>query len=406
MKIALISYEYPPDTANGGIATYVFQAARMLAERGNAVEVFAGSLSRNSTEFESGIVVHRFIVKDQINFAGAIVKKFVERHELHPFDIIEGPDYKADARGIVAACPQIPYVLKLHTPTAVLWQIEKPSLFHLAKVKLKELLHGINPFTDYECEHALRADLITSPSYALSNMLIKLWGLKKDKVSVFPYPYVPAAKLVGIPVETSPDVVTFLGRLELRKGVIELADAIPIILAKFPKAKFRLVGENRNSPERGVDMKQYLIKRLGSAVDSVEFIEKVSLDQIPQVFAQTGIAVFPSRFENFGLVCLEAMAAGRAIVASNNGGMSQMLDSDKLGRLIPPNDPESLARAVIELLADPAKRMSLGAAARNKILTEYTIDNIGIIQENAYRQAINNRRLSQKKDPINPAVLT
>ena len=406
MKIALISYEYPPDTANGGIATYVFQAARMLAERGNDVEVFAGSLTRTSTAMESGVLVHRFAVNKQLDFAGAIVKKFIERHTHAPFDVIEGPDFKADARGVVAACPQIPYVVKLHTPMAVLWQIEKPSFFHRCKVKIKELLHGINPFSDYECQHALGADLIASPSYALSEKLVALWGLNQDKISVFPYPYIPSAELVGIPVETSPDTVTFLGRLELRKGVIELADAIPMILKQFPKARFRFVGENRNSPERGMDMKQYLIKRLGKAVNAVEFIEKVSLDQIPQVFAQTGIAVFPSRFENFGLVCLEAMAAGRAIVASNNGGMSQMLDSRELGRLVPPQDPESIASAVIELLADPVKRRKTGAAARSKVLTEYNISTIGEIQENAYRQAIRNRGLALKKDPINLAVLT
>jgi glycogen(starch) synthase len=406
MKIAMITYEYPPDTANGGIATYVYQAAKMLAERGNVVEVFAGSHTRETSDLENGVLVHRFNVKKHLDFAAAIVKKFIERNEAEAFDVIEGPDFKADARAVVAACPSVPYVVKLHTPVAVLWQIERPSLFYKCKVKFSELLHGINPFSDYERAHALKADLIAGPSHALCDMLIGLWGLDKEKVVSFPYPYIPSAELLAIPVETNKNIVTFLGRLELRKGVIELADAIPAILKQFPKTKFRFVGENRNSPERNLDMKQFLIRRLGSAVDSVEFIEKVSLDQIPQVFAQTGICVIPSRFENFGLVCLEAMSAGRAIVGSSNGGMSQMLNSLQVGRLVQPNDPEGITSAVTGLLADPEERKRIGTAARNRVLTEYNLEKIGEAQENAYLQAIRNRRNALKNDPINLAVLT
>lgn len=401
----MISYEYPPDTANGGIATYVYQAAKMLAERGNTVEVFAGSITRTGSFLENGVLVHRFLVKKQINFAKAIVREFISRHQAENFDVIEGPDFKADARAVVAACPSIPYVVKLHTPVAVLWQIEKPSLLYKCKVRFQELLHGINPFRDYERSHVEKADLIAGPSHALCEMLINLWNLDKRKVLSFPYPYIPSKELLQIPVQTNKNIVTFLGRLELRKGVIELTDAIPLILKEFPATKFRFVGQSQNSPDKSLDMKQYLINRLGKAAESVEFIEKVPLTSIPQVFAQTGVCVIPSRFENFGLVCLEAMSAGRAIVGSSNGGMSQMLNTNKVGRLVSPQDPEGIAAAVIELLADPEKRKQIGAAARQRVLNEYNLDKIGKAQEQAYQMAIENRKGTHKKDQINSPVL-
>ena len=70
MKIALISYEYPPDTAYGGIATYVEQAARMLSERGHYVEVFAGSERRAQSSDESGILTHRILEHDPARLRG------------------------------------------------------------------------------------------------------------------------------------------------------------------------------------------------------------------------------------------------------------------------------------------------------------------------------------------------
>ena len=63
MNIAFISYEYPPDTAYGGIATYVHQAAMMLSRRGHHVEVFSGSPHRTGTENEECLLVHRINVK-------------------------------------------------------------------------------------------------------------------------------------------------------------------------------------------------------------------------------------------------------------------------------------------------------------------------------------------------------
>ena len=68
MRIAFVSYEYPPDTAYGGIATYVYQAAKMLRERGHQVEVFAASPNRAGTETENGFLVHRTNVKEQQKF--------------------------------------------------------------------------------------------------------------------------------------------------------------------------------------------------------------------------------------------------------------------------------------------------------------------------------------------------
>ena len=108
MKIAFISYEYPPDTAYGGVATYVYQAARMLYERGHYVEVFAGSPHRYGTKNEEGIIVHRIVIKEREKFSEHIGSVFAQRHAATKFDILEGPEVHADARGAVELVPDIP----------------------------------------------------------------------------------------------------------------------------------------------------------------------------------------------------------------------------------------------------------------------------------------------------------
>ncbi|HWP93190.1 MAG TPA: glycosyltransferase family 4 protein [Thermodesulfobacteriota bacterium] len=413
MKIAFISYEYPPDAAYGGIGTYVYQAARMLKERGHHVEVFTSSPYRSGSETEDGVIVHRVLEKEQQNFSTPIGQIFANRNAAVQFDVLEGPDYAADAREAVRLVPEIPLVIKLHTPSIVLFRLNfyKPESSFLRKSRLyvKSILKGVKHSWGYdpdieayrlytlkadeiERSHALDADEIATPSRALGNIMIKEWGIDETKVSHVPYPYIPTDKLLNIPVDTNTNVVTFLGRLEIRKGVLDLAKAIPIILQRYPRVKFRFVGSSEPSPKPNVPMQQYLEHALQRYNKSVEFTGFVPPESVLDILADTDICVFPSIWENFPCVCLEAMAAARGIVGSQAGGMVDMLDAGRVGKLIPPLSPERIAEAVIELLEDPSLRMALGQAARERLLSEYNINRISTLQEASYTRAIIRRR--------------
>lgn len=413
MKIAFISYEYPPDAAYGGIGTYVYQAARMLRERGHHIEVFTSSPYRSGSEIEDGVLVHRVNEKEQQNFSLPIGQIFVNRHAEVQFDLLEGPDYAADAREAVRLVPEIPLVIKLHTPSILLFKLNhyKPESSFLIKTRLyfKSLLRGEKPSWGYdpsieayrlhtlkaneiERSHALEADEIATPSKALGNIMIQEWGIDGAKVSHVPYPYTPTEKLLNIPVDTNTNVVTFFGRLEIRKGVLDLAQAIPLILRRHPEVKFRFVGSSEPSPKPNVPMQQYLEHKLRHYRKSVEYTGFVPPGSIPDILADTDICVFPSIWENFPCVCLEAMAAARGIIASRAGGMADMLDSGRLGRLIPPRSPEKIAESVIELVEDPNLRVKLGQSAREWLLLEYNIEHISALQEVSYTRAIMRRR--------------
>jgi glycogen synthase len=413
MKIAFISYEYPPDTAVGGIATYVYQAAKMMNERGHNVEVFAASGKRNCSEVENGIIVHRIKIDNRKNFPELIGAVFAERHALTHFDVLEGPEYGADAKFAVRLAPEIPLVVKLHTPSFMVGQLGhlepslkdkiRISLGALRRLKKPPLTYGYqyDSENDFERLHVLEADDIASPSISLGEKLTNLWELQSHKLSHLPNPYVPVRELLDIPLETQTNVVSFLGRLEMRKGITDLTMAIPLILKQCPDVKFRFVGKLGISPISSLNMQEYIEKRLNRYLKSLEFIGAVSLENIPNMLSSTDICVFPSRWENFPNVCLEAMSAGRGIVGSSSGGMSDMLENGKSGFLVPPRSPQKIAEAVIKLVKNPVLRMQLGKSARDRVLSEYNADRIGLLQEQSYKRAIERRHDMGKRLYVN-----
>jgi glycogen synthase len=405
MKIAFVSYEYPPDTAIGGIATYVRQAAQMLAQRGHRVEVFAASPHRSCCAIDAHypqLTVHhvRLLPRDRGQFAAAIAPIFAARHQLEPFDVLEGPDCGADAAVIVQQFPDLPFVLKLHTPSYLLRRLGYTPLTATAKTRfiLGALRRAqwpklppaprLDRQSDPEYHHALSAHAIAAPCHAIAQQVQTDWQLDPRICSTVPLPYAPPPTLLNIPLDTTTARITFIGRLEIRKGILDLMQAIPWVLQAYPAAKFRFVGPLWPSPKPGQNMQEYLSQTLRQYRHALEFTGAVTLDQIPHYLAETDICVFPSIWENFPLVCLEAMAAGRAIVGSRAGGMVEQLAGGTAGLLVSPRSPKQLARSLLQLLQHPDQRQQYGSMARDRVLSQYSLERIAQIQVASYRSAI------------------
>ena len=402
MKIAFISHEYPPDTAKGGIATYVYQASRLLHNRGHTVEVFSCSTYRQGMFCEDGVNCHRIVSANAAEFYIQIGKIFAERHAIIQFDVIEGAEFDTPAWGAIECVPDIPLVVKLHTPRFLAQKINRGQIDPVIKVllTLNLIRKGLNPIkfwiydvtTDIERQHALDADGLVILTNSINQLVVKPWGLDPSKIDYIPNPYIPSQELLNIPAATNTGKVTFIGRLEARKGVIDFAKAIPLILRHHPNAKFRFVGKTGRAPKFRMTMKEHLQRLLANHLDSVEFIDGVSLEEIPQILCGTDICVFPSIWENFPNVCLEAMAAARGIVGSCAGGMMEMLANGAVGKLAPPSSPKSIAEATIDLLSHPEQRIQMRLLARKRLLEEYNAERVGEMLERSYEKAIRRRK--------------
>jgi len=400
VRLALISYEFAGTATGGGIGTYARGAAAMMAARGHQVEVFT-SAPADSHTLPAGVVVHDVPVERRC-FPRAVASQFEGRHIAQPFDVVEGPEFGAEAMEVARSFPDLPLVVKLHTPTFLIDEIQHSYLSTLRKARF--VLGGLrrgslpkpywryDPVGDPEREHVLAASEITAPSLAILDVVRSRWNLEPERLAHIPNVFDPPANLLTLPLATKTSRITYLGRLEARKGVIELAEAMRLVLTHAPTAKFRLVGRSLPHPATGEDLAAYIRQQLGPYVDAVEFVDGLPYSEIAHTLGDTDICVFPSVWENLPYVCLEAMAAGRGVIASSGSGMAEIIDDGRTGRLVRPRDPRGLADAILGLLGDPAGRVAMGEKARAHVGAAYSPEVIGPLQEASYLRAIERGR--------------
>jgi glycosyltransferase involved in cell wall biosynthesis len=161
-------------------------------------------------------------------------------------------------------------------------------------------------------------------------------------------------------------IVGVVGRLELEKGHPTLLEAWPHVLREVPGAYLVIVGEGSR-----LDVLHEIAAR-------IEILHRVVFtgrrDDIPAVTAALDVAVLPSYREAQGLTILEAMALSRPVVASNVGGIPEMIAHEQTGLLVPPHDPPALAAAIVRLLRDHQLADTLGRNGHDLIHDRFSIE--------------------------------
>jgi glycosyltransferase involved in cell wall biosynthesis len=390
MRIALVSYEYPPDTATGGIATYTSQWAKLLFSRGHDVEVFCASFSRTESVLEDGIPVHRIKEDDRSLFKKNVLPVFSERHQLKKFDVMESPEFNADGKLIKQTYPGIKLVVKLHTPSFLMDELNQVQYGVTFLQKLRVIAGAYRRFQKpskywqknesiYKEERlfSLSADYITSPTLSLRKIVAKKWKIPIKRFVYLPNPYIPDPSYLSILASSASTAITYIGRLEKRKGIMVFSEVIPLVLEKHPSVKFRFIGSDSFIKPLGLTGQQFLKLKLSEHIGQLEFIEHVPLEKIPHYLSDSILCVFPSLWENFPTVCLEAMSAARAIIGSKNGGMKDMLEDPRSGILIDPTKAMDITKWICYLLENPDIRYSLGRDARQNLMDKYNASKLG-----------------------------
>lgn len=399
MRIALVAWEFAGGSNGGGIGTYLRIAADMLAAAGHDVEVFTSTAKGEVTA--KGYMVHAISCARQTDFAQDVVECFAARHKVRPFDVLEGAEFGADARVIARSFPDLPIVIKLHTPTSLISRIAlsyvpllarmRPIIGALKRGSMPSRMFRIDPQAEAnERSLTLRANLVTAPSQAILDLVGNKWDLPADRRLLVPNAFVPPKELLAIESESNTRNVLYVGRLEVRKGVLELADAIPRICARRPDTRFVFLGRTLPMPGARHDVKEEMLRRIGSWRTNVDFIEAVPYSKIGSFYAEADIVALPSIWENFPNTCLEAMSAARGVIGSSAGGMTEMIEDGRTGLLVPPRAPRAIAEAVLGLLKDPNRRIEMGRAARESVVHRYSSEAILPLQLTAYKRAIAN----------------
>jgi glycosyltransferase involved in cell wall biosynthesis len=181
-------------------------------------------------------------------------------------------------------------------------------------------------------------------------------------------------------------VVLFVGNMLFSKGIRDLLSAFCEVQRTRPKTFLVLVGRTQ---EKG-----YVLgtaEKQGIA-DRVRIIGSVNPEEIPKWMHLGDTFVLPSHTEGMPNVVLEAMAAGKPVIATDVGGVSEVIQDGVSGVLVPPKDPESLKRAMLDLLADEEKATRMGRAGRERIESSFTLESTAMGISRVYTKALERER--------------
>jgi phosphatidylinositol alpha-mannosyltransferase len=351
MKIAQVTpYEYPYP---GGVTEHVFYLDRCLRERGHEVKIIAPCAEDAQNVPDNVIRISDSIVS--IPFSGS-----VSRLALSP---------------------------TLYAPIKRLLRRERFDVVHLHEpltpmVSLSALRHAkavtVGTFHAYRAKGSRAFDTIASIVQPLVDKLdakICVSEAAREWVSrLFPGEYIIIPNGIDVqhfgdpnlqPIEKYADGrpnILFVGRLEERKGFRFLMRAFPYVVEAFPEARLIVVGAYDKE-----DKEPFVRYARMHRLSSVRFVGRVSSEDMPRYYKTCDVFCAPSTgFESFGIVLLEAMAAGKPIVASNIPGYRSVLEHGQEGLLVNPESEQALADALAHLLGDPDLRREMGQRGREK----------------------------------------
>lgn len=169
--------------------------------------------------------------------------------------------------------------------------------------------------------------------------------------------------------------VGMLGRLEhRRKGQDLFLVAAREVLTEIKNVRFIVAGDERPSMDQKEKKVYDLVKEL-QMEEYVEFLGYVTREHLPDFLNTLDVLVLYSKYpEGLGLVLLEAMACGKAVIAPAEGGPLDVIEHRKTGLLVEPRNPEALAAAIIDLFRDDLKRIEIGAQARKHVEEYFSIE--------------------------------
>jgi len=341
MRICLVHEEFPEETNFGGIATYQKNVAEELVKLGNIVYVICRGLKSNYKYEENGVKIIRVYVKptgnqekDYINYRQKVANILSELQDEKLIDIIETPDWGAETI-FFEEKRRIPLIVRLHTPLKIWLKFNKNNF---GPIKNKML--------EWENKMINSADLVTCCSNALKNMVVKNFSIKPSKILVTPNP----ANLSNFYYDKNikkENQIIYVGSLEQRKGICILAKSLNYVFKKYPDLKIKFIGKDTNRNYKNISTINLIYELIKKEYHkNIEFLGQISNSEINTHLNRSLVGVFPSLFDNFPYVVLEAMAAGLHIVGSENSGMVEMLnDKDSIYNT---GDVRNLSLKIIE----------------------------------------------------------
>ena len=387
MKILMLTWEYPPRIV-GGIARVVNDLSKRLIKDGHEVTVVTYREGNTPYyELDKGVKVYRvdnfminannfidWVMQLNFNFIAKVGEIIAQEGK---FDVIHAHDWLvAYAAKTLKQAYNMPIVSTIHATEA-----GRNSGIREANQKY---INDTEWMLTYES-----TEVIVNSNY-MKNELQRLFGLPFEKINVVPNG-VNITNYSGIERDynfrrkyamDNEKIILFMGRLVYEKGVQYLIGAMPKILEHYHDAKLVIAGQGGMINE----LKQE-VYNLGLG-NKVCFAGYLNGKDVGKMYKAADISVFPSTYEPFGIVALEAMLAEVPVVVSDIGGLNEIVNHRETGMKTYCGNPNSIADAILELLYDHKLCAEITKKAKNKVRNEYNWNKISQDTHFAYQKAI------------------
>ncbi len=396
----MFTWEYPPKII-GGLGTYTFELTRQLVKMEHNINVFTmndGTLM--TRELMSGVEVHRPKLIDISGVLPDVVSDEVRRwgtgmgffSQVMLYNLLSSTKIVNDLIPLEKKSYDLLSVhdwLSAMSGITVKENTKLPMVFHIHSTeKGRSLGNGSQIINELEKKTARLADRVITVSFAMKEELIS-YGYKSDKIDVvwngvdaqkYSPERVSKEKISQVRAKygIAPDdkMILYLGRLTGVKGVDRLLMAMPQVFSKHPKSKLVIIGKGEMEGEL-----VRLAETLGIHSKIVFNFNMLPEDERIANYAACDLAVFPSLYEPFGIVALEAMAFKKPVVVGARGvsGLKEIVISsgpEQCGYHINPYDPQDIAWGITNSISDDKHLQRMGEKARERVLCEFTWERV------------------------------
>ena len=391
----LVTQEYLPSQLNG-IARVLHTLATELGAMGHVVRIiteadegpphrrprgrYLGPSDRGRGETGAG----RSRRASRLwRFPAAVLDEIRRIDSMRPVDIVQVPNWGSEGAAVLSA-GDFRTVMGLYTPFLTVAELDHRIVFdhphHAALAQLER--------DGYQTATAL---LACGPSIVTE--IEERYGIDLDPSRIGFVPHgLPdlAPDDVDRPMDGTPDepVILFVGRLEPRKGIDTFLEAVPDVLRRIPGVRVVAAGKDDIPGPRGTPYAEAFLADPSHADirDRVSFLGVVDEEHLVRLYSACDVFVAPSRYESFGLIAVEAMRAGKPVIASDVGGLSEIVVPGETGLLVPPGDVAALTAALVEVLR--ADREEMGKAGRLRFESRFDSRQMAKSVEAFYRRTL------------------
>ncbi|MGD9618595.1 MAG: glycosyltransferase family 4 protein [Mycolicibacterium sp.] len=400
MKILMLSWEYPP-VVIGGLGRHVHHLATELATAGHEVVVVnrrptaTDPYSHPSTdEFSEGVRVvaaaedpHEFsfgtdMMAWTLAMGHAMLRAGLGLSDWHP-DVVHAHDW-----------------LVAHPAVALAQYFDVPLVSTIHATEAGRHSGWVSGAVSRQV-HALESWLVRE-----SDSLITCSASMRDEISMLFGPELSDISVIRNGIDTSgwpfaarrsrsgPAELLYFGRLEYEKGVHDAIAALPRIRRTHPGTTLTIAGDGTQLDFLRDQARRHRVSK------ATNFVGRVDHSQLLSLLHRADIAVLPSHYEPFGIVALEAAAAGTPLVTSSAGGLGEAVIDGVTGLSYPPKDVAALAKAVRAALDFPAAAARRAEAARERLTSEFAWQTVAAETAQVYLAAKRAERRPLPRTPI------